>query len=114
MDDEDALESTTLAQRTVLACLLQLSAAEETPATSAEIRAAAANHVEETGGEAIRISEADVMRALNGLAEAGIVEEHEEGETSPVGKGRHRYALSVDETTLGSVLEDDSRVNSLL
>lgn len=107
------LESTSLVQRVVLCCLVELSSTGATPADTAEIRRDATERLERTD-DVGRLAEADVIRALNVLAETDLVEETAAGDRSPVGKGRPRYGLAVDAEGLRSRLSEDPRLESLL
>lgn len=112
---DTTLESTSLAQRIVLCCLLDSSEVGETPVDTAELREAAEGRLEDSDVEAVgHLTEADVMRALNGLSDAGLVEERHPGDRSPVGKGRPEYVLAVDDETLREELLEDDRVSPLL
>lgn len=112
MFDPDA---TTMVQRIVLCCLVDLSEGDRTPADAAEIRSRATRLLETAGGQPVgTIAEADIARALNGLAEQGFVEEQRLGDRSPVGKGRPQYSLSVDTTDLRETLENDDVVGPIL
>jgi predicted transcriptional regulator len=111
----EEFESTTLVQRVVLSCLVDHSEAGETPCDTAQIRESVTNRFETSDIDGIgRISEADVMRALNGLAETTLVDEQRPDDRSPVGKGRPEYSLSIDHETLRSELSDDERVAPIL
>ena len=109
------LESTSLAQRIVLCCLLEAEEADETPVNTAVLREAATDRLEAADtGAAGSLSEADVMRALNALSETGLVDERRPDDRSPVGKGRPEYALSADAGRVREELAGDDRVASLL
>ena len=109
------LESTSLAQRIVLCSLLEFEESGETPVNSAELREATTDLLEAHDSGAVgRLTEADVMRALNALTETGVVEERRPDDRSPAGKGRPEYSLLVDAEELRENLAADDRVESLL
>ena len=108
----DDIETATLAERIVLCSAVALCKAGTTTMHSGELRAAANERLEHAEG--LHVSEADVMRALNALAETTLVSEVESDDTSPVGKGRPRYELSVELDTVVNALADDERVAALL
>ena len=110
-----SLEETSLAQRIVLCCLADAAADGETPLNTAEIREATTERLDDPATEDMgHLTEADVMRALNGLSETDIVEETRPDDRSPVGKGRPQYALGVDVEEVRGVLSEDDRVARLL
>lgn len=105
------LDSTTLAQRVALLGVADLAACGETPAHSGDVRRTCSEHLDALEDVAVgRVSEADVMRALNALAAAGIVEEVEPDDTSAVGKGRPEYDLRADPDAVLGTLGEDNRV----
>lgn len=109
------LEETSLAQRIVLCCLADAAESGELPQNTAEIREASFERLDRGDVEDMgHLTEADVMRALNGLSETEIVEETRPDDRSPVGKGRPEYALAVDGERVRECLEDDDRVAPLL
>jgi hypothetical protein len=111
----EQLESTSLADRVVVATLVSLSATGRTPANTAEIREASAEYLDGDRTETVgRLSEADVIRALNGLAETDLVVETRPDDSSPVGKGRPEYDLGVDAGVVRESLADDERVAAML
>lgn len=110
-----ALESTSLVQRIVLGCLVDREAAGETPANTAEIREIVADRLADVDSETVgTLSEPDVIRALNGLADTPLVDEQRPDDRSPVGKGRPVYRLDVDPDTVREVLAEDDRVKPIL
>lgn len=109
------LEETSLAQRIVLCCLADADDAGATPLNTAELREAATERLDRDDAEEMgHLSEADVMRALNGLTDTEIVDETRPDDRSPAGKGRPVYSLSVDVERVRASLEDDDRVAALL
>lgn len=108
-------DSMTYVQRITLCCLLHMAEADREPADAAEIRATAKELLETADGQPVSsVSEADIVRALNGLSETELIEQTRPEDRSPVGKGRPRYALSGDVETVRSALESDDHVGSLL
>lgn len=111
----EQLESTSLADRVVVATLLSLSAAGRTPANTADIRQASSERLDSDGTEPMgHLSEADVIRALNGLVETDLVVETRPDDGSPVGKGRPEYELGVDADRVREFLAADDRVAPML
>lgn len=109
------LEETSLAQRIVLCCLADAAESGETPLNTAEIREASADRLDDPETEEMgHLSEADVMRALNGLSETEVVEERRPDDRSPVGKGRPEYSLGVGVEAVRECLADDDRVACML
>ena len=109
------LEETSLAQRIVLCCLADAEESGETPLNTAEIREASSVRLDDPETEDMgHLSEADVMRALNGLSETHIVDEQRPDDRSPVGKGRPEYSLGVDVDAVRECIADDDRVAPLL
>ena len=108
-------ESTTFVQRIVLCCLVDLDEDDRTPVDSAVIRETARELLESADNAPVgSVSEADVTRALNGLVESKLIEEHRSEDRSPVGKGRPQYKLRVETKTLRSELEADEEMAALL
>lgn len=108
-------ESTTFVQRIVLCCLVDLAENDRTPVDSAAVRETARKLLEDADGSPIGIvSEADVTRALNGLVEMGLIEEHRSEDRSPVGKGRPKYRLDVNAEEIRGELRDDEEMSPLL
>lgn len=111
----EQLESTSLADRVVVATLLSLSSADRTPANTADIRQASSERLDSDGTEPMgHLSEADVIRALNGLVETELVVENRLDDGSPVGKGRPEYELGVDAERVREFLATDDRVAPML
>lgn len=109
------LESTTLAQRITLCCLVDLSEAGQTPANAAEIKAVARDLLEAADGEPIgSLSDADVVRSLSQLADSKLIDERRPEDRSPAGKGRPKYALDADAVRLKEQLEADGDVRDIL
>jgi len=109
------LESTTLAQRITLCCLVDLSEAGQTPADAAEIKSVARDLLEAADGEPVgSLSDADIVRSLAGLADTELVDEKRPEDRSPVGKGRPKYALDADATRLKERLEADGDVREIV
>lgn len=108
-------DSTTFVQRVTLCCLVNMAEFDQGPADAAEIRAAAKDLLETANGQPVgSVSEADVVRALNGLSETELVDEKRPSDQSPVGKGRPKYVLEADIDRLRETLETDDDIAPLL
>lgn len=100
------LESTTFVQQVVLCCLLQTDS-DGTPVDAAEIRSASRELLEDADDQSVSgVSEGDVVRALNGLVDMGLIEERRSEASSPVGKGRPQYTLNADSDTIREELRN--------
>jgi len=109
------LEETSLAQRIVLCCLADAAESGETPLNTAELREATARRLEQGDAEDMgHLTEADVMRALNGLAETDFVTETRPDDRSPAGKGRPEYGPAVAPERVREMLAGDDRLAPLL
>jgi len=105
-------ETTTFAQRVTLCCLVDLAERDDTPADAADIKATATELLD---GEPVgSLSDADVVRALSGLADTELLDERRPEDRSPTGKGRPKYALEADHETLRGELESDDEIGSVL
>lgn len=111
----DAVDDTTLDQRIVLLGVACHAMDGATPADSSAVRAVCTDRLADPDGPFFgRLSEGDVMSALYALESAGLVEEIESGDPSPVGKGRPEYELTVDPEALLSSLAEDERLVDLV
>ncbi len=109
------IQGATLTERVVLAGILNLSTRGETPADSSDVRRAVRERLAETDADVGGVpSEADVIRAMESLRGAGLLEEISREDTSPVGKGRPRYGLEASGTELRDALASDERVAALV
>jgi Cdc6-like AAA superfamily ATPase len=104
-----ASDDLTLPQRTVLSSVAALDADGETPAHANVISQACRELVEELD-DIGTLTEAEVGRALNALEAEGFVSVPSMDDTSPTGKGRPAYELSVDAETVSEVLAADERL----
>ncbi|MEF8779390.1 MAG: hypothetical protein V5A46_01760 [Haloferacaceae archaeon] len=115
MDSPDTLEDATLLQRVVLLGLVSLQEQSETPASSDQIRSVCNDCETKASDEVVgRVSEPDVIRALNRLVDRGAVDERPPSSTSPVGKGRPNYDLAIEPDPVLGVLSSDDRLEALL
>ncbi|GAB6862797.1 hypothetical protein ACFR97_10030 [Haloplanus litoreus] len=111
----DRLDSTTLVQRLTLLGVAQLSDSGRTPAHAGEITRICAEEATAVDGDVVgTVSEADVTRALNELDADGHVMTADEGERSPVGKGRPAYELAHSATALVDAFDDDDRLQAVV
>jgi len=109
------LDSTTFTQRIALCCLVHMADSGRTPAHAAEIKSEAKQHLEDAEGQPVRsLSDADVIRALNALADTDLVDEQRPEDRSPVGKGRPQYALEIESSRLRETLKRDDDLGSVL
>ena len=107
-------ESMTFAQRITLCCLVDMSQAGRTPADAADIKSEAKQILESADGQPVQsLSDADVIRALAGLADTELVDEQRPEDRSPVGKGRPQYAIEADPDRLRDELEADEELGTL-
>lgn len=110
----ESIASLSLSSRVVLLTLTNLSQDGETPAHTGEVIRANADHLDAVEAETLgKVSEAEVSRALNSLEDEGLVEIVDSDDTSPVGKGRPAYSLTVDAGTVLDALTDDTDVAPL-
>lgn len=109
MTDEPDLESTSLTERVVLLGVASLTDGDESSVHSGMVVRTCAREFDDIRGDVLgKLSEADAVRSLNRLEADGLLDEDDGGDTSPVGKGRPRYRLTVDrETVLDTFAEDD-------
>lgn len=108
------LEDTTLTQRIVLIAMINKIEQENTPVNAAELLPECEICCEQAAAEVVgHLSEADVTRALNELADKSLITE-EEYDRSPVGKGRPAYSLGVDEDATLEALENDERLQPVI
>jgi len=107
-------DSMTFAQRITLCCLVDMAEADRTPADAAEIKAEAKEILENADSQPVgSLSDADVIRALAGLADTDLVDERRPEDRSPVGKGRPQYAVEADLGRLREGLEADEELGGL-
>ncbi|CCQ38041.1 uncharacterized protein Nmlp_3930 [Natronomonas moolapensis 8.8.11] len=107
-------DSMTFAQRITLCCLVDMADADRTPADAAEIKSEAKRLLEAADSQPVgSLSDADVIRALAGLADTDFVDEQRPEDRSPVGKGRPQYALDADSSRLREGLEADEELAGL-
>ena len=107
------LEPTTFVQRVVLCCFVKTDA-ENMPIDAAELRSFSRELLEAAEGQSVSaVSEGDVARALNGLVDMGLIEEHRPENNSPVGKGRPKYTLEIDSDSVREELQTGD-ISSLL
>jgi hypothetical protein len=111
METDEALQSATLTQRVVLVSLAALSREGTPPFDPTDVRSACDDRFRDPDGPVVgRVSEADVMSALNELGASDLLEEVDREDTSPVGKGRPTYALAVDPGTVLEAYAADERI----
>lgn len=109
------IASLPLSGRVVLLSMTQLSLSGETPVHTGQVIQATKEHLEVVEADTIgKLDEAEVNRALNSLEADDIVEMADVDDTTPVGKGRPAYTLSVDIDTVLDTLDDDDEVAPLV
>lgn len=110
----DPIEGTNLEERVVLLALSTRERAGETPATAVDIVGTCRDYLDAVEADVVgRVTEAEVSRALHSLAATAIVEEQRENRTA-TGKGRTRYALGTDASTVFEQLSSDGRLESVI
>jgi hypothetical protein len=115
MDEVGQLDAKPLAERFVLLGVTDLYLRDETPAHSVEVMRACEQHLDALDGAVVgRVTEADIMRAMNALAAEGLLSQTDVVDRSAVGKGRPAYTLGVEVTALLDSLEADDRLAPLL
>ena len=108
---EGELDSRPLSGRIVLLCLVDLEHAASTPAHTGEVIRESRDLLETVERDLMdSLSEAAVNRALNRLEADGLVEMSTPSGTSPTGKGRPMYTLSVDAAEIIEPLARDDEV----
>lgn len=101
----DSLSGT---EQVVFLGVVSVHRADEGPVQTHELRQACRRLVEGADADVVGTpTEADVMRALYRLEDEGIVEEVDEGATSPTGKGRPAYRLGRDPETVLEAVDDE-------
>lgn len=110
----DEISSLSLSGRVVLLTMADLSLSGDTPVHTGRVIRATTDHLDAVDADTIgTLDEAEVNRALNRLEEEGLVEMAQPDDTSPVGKGRPAYSLSVSTDTVVDALSDDKDVTGL-
>ncbi|MDS0473902.1 hypothetical protein [Natrinema sp. 1APR25-10V2] len=96
MSETATFDSLSLTNQVVLLGVADLAADDETPIQTHTVRQHCRQHLENVDTEVVgTITEADVIRSLYRLEDAGLVEEREPSSSSPTGKGRPAYSLAV-------------------
>ena len=112
MANKTTLESASLAERLVLLSLLEV---ESEPAQTHDLRRTCLSLAEEADDPVVgRVSEAEIIRSLYSLEAAGVVDEHEPEETSPIGKGRPQYELTVEEEVVLEAAREQSALEEIV
>lgn len=105
MDAPESIRNAGLVEKVVLLGLVDRAIDGRTPAREDDVRTVCNRRLDAVTG---RLSEADVCRALNELADAGLVDERTPHDRSPAGKGRPSYELRGDvDATLSALAADD-------
>jgi DNA-binding transcriptional ArsR family regulator len=106
----DDIETLSLSGQVVLLTVSHLSKRGETPAHTGEVIRTSGDLLDGVDLDALgSVSEAEVSRSLNRLEAAGLVAMADQDDSSPVGKGRPVYKLTVDvETVMTTLREDDT------
>lgn len=109
------LSTTTLGERVTLLGIVSLSRRGETPTHAGQVVETCTWRFEEVEGDVLgKLSEAEVTRALNRLQSDGVVRESDDGDTSPVGKGRPKYDLEVDDGAVLEAFAGDDRLRAVV
>jgi predicted transcriptional regulator len=112
---DETIESTSLTERVVLLGVTELAARGEASIHSSTVKRTCVDRLEDVDGDVVgSLSEADVVRALNGLEGEGLVERVSVENPSPVGKGRPTYDLPESAESVLDALEADDRVARLV
>ena len=107
MGTNPGFEALSTTEQVVLLCVATCERSDETPVQTHEVRHACRAHLESTQTDVVgTVSEADVMRSLYRLEDAGFLEEAEIDRRSPTGKGRPAYALAVDAEAVEAGVDD--------
>ena len=109
----EQLQALTLPQRVVLLSVATLETDGETPAHANVVTQQSRTFTEELD-ELGHLTEADVDRALNKLEADELVTVPSMDGTSPTGKGRPAYSLSVDADTVIDALAEDDRLAAVV
>lgn len=115
MGGDADLSSTTLRERVTLLGIAHLSRRGLSPAHAGQVVETCTWRFEQVEGDVLgKLTEAEVTRALNRLQSDGVVRESDGGDISPVGKGRPRYDLAVDEAAVLETFAGDDRLRALV
>lgn len=108
---DQSLDSVGSFERFVLLSVVELAEDAETPAHSYEVTGRAKARLDDLERDPFGgIERQEVIRALQSLADSGLLSKSEV--TSPVGKGRPAYVLAVDEARVKTELRDDETVGT--
>lgn len=108
------LDSRPLSGRIVLLCLADLEHTASTPVHTGEVIRESRDLLETVERDLMdSLSEAAVNRALNRLEADGLVEMSTPSSTSPTGKGRPKYTLSVEPVDVIEPLTRDDEVEPI-
>jgi len=105
-----AVESSSLTEKIVLLALADATVTGDTPVVSVDIRPRCQALLDDTETDVVSLpNESDIMRALSTLGTEPYVTE-QSSNTSPTGKGRPRYELDTDTSSVFDALETDERL----
>lgn len=97
-------------QRFVLLAAADLAMHDDAPFHSFDVRERCVDRTTDVTCAEGGVERAAVLQALEALADAGLLAETEV--SSPVGKGRPGYDLTVDQTAVVEALADDDAVGA--
>ncbi|ARS90147.1 hypothetical protein [Natrarchaeobaculum aegyptiacum] len=101
-------DSLSVTEQVVLLGVVSVHRSGELPVQTHDLRGACRRLVDDLEADLVGTpTEADVMRALYRLEDEGVVEEVEEGSTSPTGKGRPAYRLGREPEAVLEAVDDD-------
>ncbi|WP_254528220.1 hypothetical protein [Natrinema gelatinilyticum] len=108
MSETSAFDSISRTDTVVLLGVAALAREDETPVQTHDLRKHCQQHLSTVETEVVgTITEADVTRSLYQLEEVGLVDENEPTATSPTGKGRPAYTLTVSPDVVYEEVDDD-------
>ena len=104
---DERIESLSLTEQTVLLGVVALDRDDETPAQTHELRRLCTEQLSDVETVVGSLSEADVIRSLYRLEDAGVIDEHGPDEKSPTGKGRPAYTLTHNPDAILEAIDDE-------
>jgi hypothetical protein len=107
-----AVQSSSLTEKIVLLALADATVSGETPVASVDIRPRCQSLLDDVDAAVVSLpKESDIMRALSTLGTEPYVTEMSSS-TSPTGKGRPRYELDTDVSSILDALASDGQLSA--